>query len=69
MAMAAAMAVIRPEHAGRDRLPRFFAFTFVLDPFRSFLSLSDLEKGSASIVYAGKWYREVQKPKLKVFRT
>ena len=36
--------------------------------FWSFLDLLDLKNGSGSKFYAGKWYREVWKPKINLFR-
>ena len=71
MAMATAMAVIRPEHAYRGRPPRkstFFMKNGTLVLFWSFLDLLDLKNGSGSKFYTGKWYRDLWKPKFNSFR-
>ena len=40
----------------------------LLDLFVSFLSLLDLKNGSGSKFYARKWYRDLRKPKMNLFR-
>ena len=40
----------------------------VLGVFWLFLDLLDFKNGSGSKFYAGKWYREVWKPKINLFR-
>ena len=47
---------------------RLFMKSAVLGLFCSFLDLLDLKNGSGSKFYAGKWYREVWKPKINAFR-
>ena len=70
IATAMAVAVIRPEHAiGADlHENRLFMKNLILDPFWSFLDLLDVKNGSGSKFYAGKWYQEVWKPKINLFR-
>ena len=70
MATAMAVAVIRPEHAiGADlHKNRLFIKNTILSVFWSFLDVLDLKNGSGSKFYAGKWYREVWKPKINLFR-
>ena len=69
MATALVVAVIRPEHAlGADlHENQLFLKNMFVDLFWSFLDLLDLKNGSGSKFYAGKWYREVWKPKFKQF--
>ena len=70
MATAMAVAVIRPEHAiGADLHENRLLFkNAVLHLFWSFLDLLDLKNGSGSKFYGGKCFREVWKPKNKLFR-
>ena len=73
MAMAMAMAaatVIRPEHAegGRNHENRLLLKNAVLGLFWSFWDLLDLKNGSGSKFYARKWYWDLRKPKIKLFR-
>ena len=59
------------EYTYRGRPPQkidFLLKTSVLGLFWSFLDLLDLKNGSGSKFYAGKWYREVWKPKINLFR-
>ena len=55
MAVAMAVAVIRPEHAiGADLHENFLLKNAVLDPFCEFLDLLELKNGSGSKFYARK---------------
>ena len=46
---------------------RLFMKNTALALIWSFLDLLDLKNGSGSKFYAGKWYREVWKPKIELF--
>ena len=47
---------------------QLFIENVVLSLFWSFLDLLDVKNGSGSKFYTGKWYREVWKPKINLFR-
>ena len=53
--------------ADRSTKIDFLLKNAVLGLFWSFLDLLHLKNGSGSKFYAGKWYREVWKPKITVF--
>ena len=69
-ATAMAVAVIRPRHAIGADLPenRLFIKHMFLSLFWSFLDLLDRKNECGSKFYAGKWYREVWKLKINLFR-